>query len=168
MSVADLASFDEQRRRYVDAVSPAIHATAVLGATMHDGTIAKSRVEPLVERLVDDVFQTLRSRVEDSVEAAEDVDDVLEPLRAHYRDVRLTDVPGLTDDVLAEAFALGAYDALATGVPVQWVSDPRFEPNSDCFDDTLADDVVKPDAFPTGRTHPTGQPGCRCLVVPRG
>jgi DivIVA domain-containing protein len=168
MSVADLASFDEQRRRYVDAVSPAIHATAVLGAAMHDGTIAKSRVEPLVERLVDDVFQTLRSRVEDSVEAAADVDDVLEPLRAHYRDVRLTDVPGLTDDVLAEAFALGAYDALATGVPVQWVSDPRFEPNSDCFDDTLADDVVKPDAFPTGRTHPTGQPGCRCLVVPRG
>ena len=167
MSVDDLASAGEQRQRYVDAVAPAIHATAALGAAMHGGAIAESQVALLVERLVGDVFESLRSRVEDSVAAAEDVDDVLEPLRAHYRDVRLTDVPGLTDDVLAEAFALGAYSALAVGVPVRWISDPRFEPNSDCFDDTLADDVVKPDAFPTGRTHPRGQPGCRCLVVPR-
>lgn len=167
MSVDDLASADEQRRRYVDAVSPAIHAAAALGAQLHDGKIAGSQVDPLVERLVIDVFHALRSRVEESVAAADDVDDVLESLRAHYRDVRLTDVPGLTDDVLAEAFALGAYAALPTGVAVQWISDPRFEPNSDCFDDTLADDVVKPGAFPTGRTHPTGHPGCRCLVIPK-
>ncbi len=167
MSVDDLASSDEQRQRYLDAVAPAIQSTAALGAAMHDGAISESQVDPLVERLVADVFEPLRSRVEDSVAAAADVDDALEPLRAHYRDVRLTDVPGLTDDVLAEAFALGGYAALAVGVPVEWISDPRFEPNSDCFDDTLADDVVKPDAFPTGRTHPTGQPGCRCLVVPR-
>ena len=121
----------------------------------------------MIEKLVADVFGPLRSRVEGSVAAGADVDDVLEPLRAHYRDVRLSNVPDLTDDVLAEAFALGGYVAIAKGTPIRWLSDPRFEPNSDCFDDTLADDVIAPDSFPTGRTHPSGQPGCRCLVVPR-
>lgn len=167
ISVDDLASSDDQRILYVEAVTPAIFAAAQLGAEMHNGSIKQTKVKPLVERLVAGVYDSIRQRVEASVAAAADIDDVLEPLRAHYRDVRLSDVPDLTDDVLAEAFALGGYVAIAKGTPIIWVSDPRFEPTSDCFDDTLADDVVAPDPFPTGRTHPTGQPGCRCLVVPR-
>ncbi len=167
MSLDDLASADDQRALYVAAVTPAIAAAAQLGAQLHDGSITQAKVQPLIEKLVADVFGPLRSRVEGSVAAGADVDDVLEPLRAHYRDVRLTNVPDLTDDVLAEAFALGGYVAIAKGTPIRWLSDPRFEPNSDCFDDTLADDVIAPDSFPTGRTHPSGQPGCRCLVVPR-
>lgn len=167
ISIDDLALADDQRARYVDAVTPAIVAAAQLGAEMHNGSIKQAKVKSLIDRLVAGVFDSLRQRVEGSVTAAADIDDVLEPLRAHYRDVRLSDVPDLTDDVLAEAFALGGYVALAKGTPISWVCDPRFEPNSDCFDDTLADDVVVPDPFPTGRTHPTGQPGCRCLVVPR-
>ncbi len=166
MSVDDLASADEQRQRYVDAVAPALRAVATLGGQLQGGDVGDALVDDLVARLVAEVFDPLRGRVEDSVAAAADVDEVLEPLRAHYRDVRLSDVPGLTDDALAEAFALGAYSAIPIGTPVRWISDPRFQPSSDCFDDTLADDVVKPDGFPTGRTHPTGQPGCRCLVLP--
>jgi len=166
MSVDDLAPVDEQRALYLAAVGPAILASAQLGADLYSGSITESKVQPLVEKLVADVFDPLRQRVEGSVSAAADVDEVLEPLRAHYRDVRLSDVPDLTDDVLAEAFALGAYSAISKGTSIRWMSDPRFEPNSDCFDDTLADDVVAPGPFPTGRKHPSGQPGCRCLVVP--
>lgn len=167
LSLSDLASADDQRALYTEAVSPAIIATAMLGAELHNGSVAPAKVQPLIDKLVADVFEPLRSRVEGSVRAADDVDDVLEPLRAHYRDVRLSNVPDLTDDVLAEAFALGGFLAIKKGTPVRWLSDPRFEPNSDCFDDTLAEDVLARDSFPTGRTHPTGQPGCRCLVVPR-
>lgn len=166
LSVDDLADAAELRSLYADAVAPALRATAAAGATMHGGEVDRTSVDALVERLVGDLFDSLRARVEESVASATDIDDVLEPLRAHYRDVRLSDVPGLTDDALAEAFALGAYAALPNGTAVRWISDPRFEPSSDCFDDTLANDVSKPDGFPTGRTHPTGQPGCRCLVVP--
>lgn len=166
MSVDDLAPLDDQRSLYVEAVSPAIIAAAELGAEQYSGSIKQAKVQPLIEQLVADVFDPLRQRVEASVAAAPDVDDVLEPLRAHYRDVRLTDVPDLTDDVLAEAFALGCYASISKGTPIRWLSDPRVEPSSDCFDDTLAEGVVAPDAFPTGRNHPTGQPGCRCLVVP--
>lgn len=166
LSVDDLAPVDGQRALYMAAVRPAIVAVANLGADLHGGSIAERKVDPLVTRLVADVFDALRNRVEGSVAAAADVDDVLEPLRAHYRDVRLSDVPDLTDDALAEAFALGGHSAIAKGTPVRWISDPRFEPSSDCFDDTLAADVLAPGPFPTGRTHPTGQPGCRCLVVP--
>jgi len=166
MAVDDLAPLDDQRALYLTAVAPAIIAAADLGAELYNGSVNRSKVQPLIEQLVADVFDPLRKRVEGSVTAAADVDEVLEPLRAHYRDVRLSDVPDLTADVLAEAFALGAYTAISKGTPIRWLSDPRFEPNSDCFDDTLADDVIAPDPFPTGRTHPTGQPGCRCLVVP--
>ena len=167
LSLDDLASADEQRQLYVAAVAPPLRSAAAAGADMHGGSVDDSATDALVESLVADVFDQLRSRVESSVGGATDIDDVLEPLRAHYRDVRLTDVPGLTDDALSDAFALGAYQALADGTELQWVSDPRFEPSSDCFDDTLADDVVKPNAFPTGRVHPSGQPECRCVVVPR-
>lgn len=166
LSIDDLASADDQRALYLAAVSPAIMATAELGAELYNGSVKKAKVQPLIERLVADVFDPLRQRVEGSVKAAADVDDVLEPLRAHYRDVRLSDVPDLTDDVLAEAFALGGHGAISKGTPIRWMSDPRFQPNSDCFDDTLADDVVAPGPFPTGRSRPSGQPGCRCLVVP--
>ncbi len=166
MSMDDLAPADDQRALYLAAVTPAIIAAADLGADLYGGSIKPAKVQPLIDKLVSDVFDPLRQRVEGSVKAGADVDDVLEPLRAHYRDVRLSDVPDLTDDVLAEAFALGGYSAISKGTPIRWMSDPRFEPNSDCFDDTLANDVVAPDPFPTGRRHPTGQPGCRCLVVP--
>ena len=166
MSLDDLAPAEDQRALYSAAVAPAILASAQLGAELFGGSIKATKVHSLAEKLVADVFDPLRQRVEGSVKAAADVDDVLEPLRAHYRDVRLSDVPDLTDDVLAEAFALGAYTAISKGTQIRWMSDPRFEPNSDCFDDTLADDVIAPDPFPTGRKHPTGQPGCRCLVIP--
>ena len=75
------------------------------------------------------------------------------------------EIPAITDDALAEAFALGAYHALSDGTVVRWVADPRFEPNPDCFDNTLAEGVVKPEPFPTGRAYPQGDPGCRCLVI---
>lgn len=166
LSVDDLVPADEQRALYLAAVSPAILATAELGADLYGGSVKKAKVQPLIEKLVADVFDPLRQRVEGSVKATDDLDDVLEPLRAHYRDVRLSDVPDLTDDVLAEAFALGAHGAISKGTKIVWMSDPRFEPNSDCFDDTLADDVEAPGPFPTGRSRPSGQPGCRCLVVP--
>lgn len=166
MSLSDLVPAEEQRAKYADAVAPAIQAAASAGAEFSGGSVAESAVEPLISVLVAEVFDSLRQRVEASVASASDVEDVLEPLRAHYRDVRLSHVPDLTDDALAEAFALGARAAVADGTPIRWLSDPRFEPSSDCFDDTLADDVVAPDAFPTGRTRPTGQPGCRCLVLP--
>lgn len=166
LSIDDLAPTEDQRALYLAAVSPAIIASAGLGADLYGGSVTDAEVEPLIEQLVADVFDPLRQRVEGSVRAAADVDDVLEPLRAHYRDVRLSDVPDLTDDVLAEAFALGAHGAITKGTPIRWMSDPRFQPNSDCYDDTLADDVVAPGPFPTGRSRPSGQPGCRCLVIP--
>lgn len=166
MSVDDLAPADEQRQRYTDAVTPAILATAELGADLQGGTSSSGAVAPLVENLVASVFDPLRARVEDSVRNAADAEEVLEPLRAHYRDMRLSEVPDLTDDVLSEAFALGVYEAIPAGTSVQWLNDPRVEPAADCYDDTLADDVVTPSAFPDGRKRPGTIPGCRCLVVP--
>lgn len=166
MSTDDLTPADEQRAAYVDAVTPALRAAAGAGAELHDGKAGKAVVDELIERVVASVLDPLRHRVEKSVEnASGDSDEVLDPIRAHYRDLRLTEIPAITDDALAEAFALGAYHALSDGTVVRWVADPRFEPNPDCFDNTLAEGVVKPEPFPTGRAYPQGEPGCRCLVI---
>ncbi len=166
LSLTDLPDSNAQRAAYVEAVSSALHATAKAGSQMAGGSVRSAPVDSLVERVVASIFEPLRARIEHSVEAAEgDAEEVLEPIRAHYRDLRSIEVPVLTDDALAEAFALGAYEALADGTEMVWLADPRMEPNPDCFDNTLAGVIVKPDAFPTGRTHPHDEPGCRCLVV---
>lgn len=166
MSVDDLPPVEEQRAPYVAAIAPALKAAARAGADMAGGKVADSSVDALVDRVMGAIFDPLRHRVEQSVTGAEgDADEVLEPIRAHYRDLRSSEVPSVTDDALAEAFALGAYEALGNGTPVKWIADPRMEPNPDCFDNTLAGIITKPDPFPTGRKRPEGEPGCRCLVV---
>jgi cell division septum initiation protein DivIVA len=166
MSVDDLPPVEEQRAPYVAAIAPALKAAARAGADMAGGKVAESSVDALVDRVMGAIFEPLRHRVEQSVTGAEgDADEVLEPIRAHYRDLRSSEVPSVTDDALAEAFALGAYEALGNGTPVKWIADPRMEPNPDCFDNTLAGVITKPDPFPTGRKRPEGEPGCRCLVV---
>lgn len=166
MSVGDLQPADEQRALYVAAITEPVRATAKAGATYAGGSVKNDVVDALIERVIGELTDPLRHRLEQSVEAASDAEEVLEPIRAHYREARSSELPQLADDVLAEAFALGAYEAIPDGTTLRWLADPRFEPGADCFDNTLATDVAKPDAFPTGRQLPGSEPGCRCLVLP--
>ncbi len=166
MSTKHLPPVDAQRASYLDALAPSMVAAAEAGAAMTGGSAAEAEALALADRVTSLIHGPLRARIEQAVEAAGgDMDEVLEPVRAHYRDLRTSEVGAITDDALSEAFALGAYQALAEGTELRWLADPRFEPTADCFDNTLAISVVKPDPFPTGLAHPGGEPGCRCLVV---
>ncbi len=170
IALADLPPIERQVLAFIDAVSDSLNGAARSGAEAagdsSGGAVVDAAVSDLIERLATSVANPLRARVERSItEVGGDKEEVLEPIRANYRDTRSNDVPQLADDALAEAFAIGAYAAIADNTKVVWLADPRHDPSADCHDNSLAGAVKKPAAFPTGLKLPLGGPGCRCLVV---
>ncbi len=166
ISAKDLPEADAQRARYLDAVRDTLKNAATDGARSAGGTCPADVVEDLVEAVAGDLIEPLRQKVERVIQDADgEKEDALEPIRALYRDARSSLLPDLSDDGLAEAFARGHYAALPDGAAVLWVGDPRSEPGPDCFDNTLAGTLTKPEEFPTGHVMPPGSPGCRCLVI---
>ncbi len=169
ITLEDLPPIERQVLAFLDAVTDSLNGAARAGAEAAgdtSGAAAEEAVTELIERLASSVATPLRARVERSItEVGGDKEEVLEPIRANYRDTRSNDVPQLADDALAEAFAIGVYAALADNAKVVWLADPRHDPSPDCYDNALAGAVKKPTAFPTGLKLPLGGPGCRCLVV---
>lgn len=150
---------------YLDALSPALTSMADAGASHGGGSSAPSKlVDELVDRTARGLVEPMRIRIEGAVNAADDPDDVIEPIRAHYREFRTSILPELADDALAEAFAMGLYESIPKGTKLSWIADPRDATNADCHDNTL-EQVKKPKNFPTGHKRPLGAPGCRCLVT---
>ncbi len=162
----DLPDERSQALRYIDAIGPALTAMADAGAESAGGSSAPAElVDALIERTATTLIGSVRSRLVGSVEVAADADEVLEPIRAHYREARGSVLPELSEDALHEAYAIGAYGATADGTELAWVADPRQRATADCNDNTF-ETAIKPAAFPTGHHHPLGAPGCRCLVIP--
>lgn len=169
LSSEDLPEVAEQLSGYRKAAEQGLIEIASAGsASIGGGSMSASGLSAMLETLAGSIHSPLRAKVERSVAAADgDAEEVLEPVRAHYRDARSSSLPGLVDDAIAEAFALGAYAAIDSGANVVWVTDPRAEASPDCFDNTLETSVQKPKSFPTGHQRPLGGPGCRCLVLPQ-
>ncbi len=167
VTINDLPSADEVLEAYAAAFSGPVRSAAESGARVSGGKVSLKVVDELIDRVARSLAEPLRDRVERAIERTDgDKAEVLEPIRAHYRDARAVDLPGIADDALAEAFALGVYHGLKDGTSLMWVPDPRSEPGPDCFDNTLAGRIKKPAPFPTGHKAPLGSPGCRCLVLP--
>lgn len=170
MSGDDLPSPDEQLSGFRKAAEAGLLGVAKAGSSsIGGGAATAAQIADVVERLAKDIQVPLRAKVERAVSAAGgDTEEVLEPVRAHYRDARSSSLPDLVDDAIAQAFATGLYAALKNKSKVVWVVDPRAMTSPDCFDNTLEDAVIKPNLFPTGDQKPLGGPGCRCLVLPSG
>jgi hypothetical protein len=87
-------------------------------------------------------------------------------ISARYREWRSSDLEVHLGDVLAAAYARGAYEASPSGARLRWVPE-RAGQCPDCDDDAL-EHAMKGQPFPTGQTHPPAHPGCRCVAVPDG
>ena len=70
------------------------------------------------------------------------------------------------DDIACAAYSKGAFLALEPGAAVSWMVHPESPCCSECEDNSLAGELVKGDAFPTGDVIAPAHPGCRCLVRP--
>ncbi|MDA3039553.1 MAG: hypothetical protein O3C27_08470, partial [Actinomycetota bacterium] len=166
VTVSDLPDTNDVLDGYAAAFSGPLRSAAENGARVVGGKVNTKAIDELIERVARSLAEPLRERVERAIERADgDKTEVLDPIRAHYRDARAVELPGIADDALAEAFALGVYHGLKDGTALVWVPDPRSEPGPDCFDNTLAGKIKKPAPFPTGHKAPLGSPGCRCLVL---
>jgi hypothetical protein len=83
---------------------------------------------------------------------------------ARFREWRTVDLEGRILDVLAAAYARGAYEASGPAAMLRWLpDDPGRCP--DC-DDNALEPTLKGKPFPTGQTHPPAHPGCRCIALP--
>ena len=166
VTVSDLPDTNDVLDGYAAAFSGPLRSAAENGARVVGGKVNTKAIDELIERVARSLAEPLRERVERAIERADgDKTEVLDAIRAHYRDARAVELPGIADDALAEAFALGVYHGLKDGTALVWVPDPRSEPGPDCFDNTLAGKIKKPAPFPTGHKAPLGSPGCRCLVL---
>ncbi len=165
-SVDELAPKKKLIVNVIDALTPGLIKAAERGSSSLGGG-GGADVTALVEEMATQLVDPFRSKLEAIIERAdEDRDEVLEPVRSIYRELRGTTLTEVADDGLAAAFALGLYESIDGSVEIRWDSDPRVKPGAECYDNTLAGAVAKGQPFPTGHTRPLGEPGCRCLVVP--
>jgi len=164
-----------QRESWTALLAPSIDA-AYLGGRAAAGktgrvTSAPARiVVELAALLVSPLRERLTATIESVVaegpyESPNELQRALgSAIGARYREWRTVDLEDHVVDVLAAAYARGAYDAAAPAAMLQWIpAEPGRCP--DC-DDNALEPTLKGKAFPTGQQHPPAHPGCRCLVVP--
>jgi hypothetical protein len=85
-------------------------------------------------------------------------------IAARYREWRTRDLEPHLGDLLAFAYARGAYDAAPSGARLRWV--PAELGQCPDADDNALEPTVKGQPFPTGQSCPPAHPGCRCVAIP--
>jgi hypothetical protein len=124
--------------------------------------LAESLVGPLRER----VLATVESVARDATQyrAPELLAALTSAVSARYREWRGQDLETLLGDLVAQAFARGAYGASPAGAVLRWV--PAEVEECPDADDNALEPTVKSRPFPTGQACAPAHPGCRCVVVP--
>lgn len=126
------------------------------------GELASGLVAPLRERLITTIDGVAADGPYES--SAELHAALLPAISARYREWRSDDLEGLLGDLLAAAYARGAFDATPSGATLRWV--PAEVGQCPDADDNALEPTIKGQGFPTGQPYPPAHPGCRCLVVP--
>jgi hypothetical protein len=152
--------------RYASAAVEGLSTAADWGAASVDGEASRS-YEALAGELGRTIVEPLRERIANSfAEAAGDVDEVTNRLRALYREWKGQHIGVAVQHYTVAAYARAAYEAVPDGTEVRWLVDRGGDPCPDADDNALAGSVCKGQAFPTGDRCPPAHPGCRCMVVP--
>ncbi len=166
---------DTTRRAWALVLTPAVGEAYAAGRRLAGrkprGTTSPQR---LVDELSGEAGAPLHDRLMATIEAvvAEGPYESTNELRrvlataigARYREFRQRDLEPLLGDLLAAAYARGAYDGAPSGAQLRWV--PAAIGQCPDADDNALEPTVKGRAFPTGQHCPPAHPGCRCVVVP--
>ena len=165
---------EEQLTRWAHVLQPSVDLAYAAGAATipsdsDSGSGASAVPGALLTELATTVVTPLRTRLDSSLESIDakspaDVEiAIAQRLGARYREWRGQDLEEVLGDVLAAAYARGAYDAAPEGAALRWVA-ARVGKCPDC-DDNALEPTTRGEDFPTGQAHPPAHPGCRCLVV---
>ncbi len=168
IETSELPAFGDQIDRYLTPLRRSLGEVAQAGVAAGDHSDLTPRaLDNLVRQLAKFIVDQVRIPTIEAVRLAEDDDreKILEPIRAVYRDFRNGALPGLAEDALYEAFAIGLYDSIEPAERLAWLIDPRTDPDPVCEINAATTEVVKGSVFPSGHARPLAMPGCRCLVV---
>lgn len=120
----------------------------------------------LVEDLAVRPHVPLRERLATTIDdESADADEIVERIRARYREWKSQPVDDWVEEALATAYAQGIYDSVEEGTMLRWIVDPSGACGPDCEDNAL-EPTPAGQEFPTGHTHPPAFPGCRCVAAP--
>jgi hypothetical protein len=159
--------------RYQAIALPTLAAAATAGAdlvsTVAGPPAAPTSVADLAAELAADVIAPLRERLERAFAAADGhPDDIAQSIRSCYREWKGQRVDQVAAHAVVAACNRGLIDRLPEGTMVRWVVADGDSASPDCDDNSLAGEVVRGEAFPTGHTAPPLHATCRCMVVPAG
>jgi len=127
------------------------------------GGDATSVPDDLAGALVTTVLEPVRARWTVAIDEAEEASDAIERVNARAREFRTQQLDAAVTDILAGAYARGAFDAAGDGATLQWVL-AATGCSADCADNAL-EPTVKGHPFPTGHLHPPAYAGCRCSLT---
>lgn len=171
-----LATPSELALQYTEAIRELVTSIAVDAARSHSAArrsdmravIAQGAVlEKITEMFVADFISPLHERVAAAlVTSAGNRDALLVALRALFAEWKSQHLVPVVSDIAYFSYARGLFLGCDTKASVCWAVDPQGPACSDAEDNSLATEVRRGDAFPTGHTHPLAHAGCRCLVVP--
>ena len=171
-----LATPSELALQYTEAIRELVTSIAVDAARSHSAArrsdmravIAQGAVlEKVTEMFVADFISPLHERVAATlVTSAGDRDALLVALRALFAEWKSQHLAPIVSDIAYFSYARGLFLGCDTKAGVCWAVDPQGPACADAEDNSLATEVRRGDAFPTGHTHPLAHAGCRCLVVP--
>jgi hypothetical protein len=160
-----LPAGDEHVDRYARAARSDLEAAARHGADMAGGATT-ARCDELAAELGRTVVEPLRRRIQRSFDDADgDVEEVVERLRALYREWKGQHIGRAVRHYSAAAYAVGADEGVPRGEARRWLVDPTCVACPDCDDNALAGEIGRGELFPTGHVRPPAHQDCRCLVV---
>ena len=168
IEIEELPPFGDQIERYLAPLRRGLSEIAQAGARAGGRReLSAAALENLVRQLARYIVDRVRIPTIQVLEEAPDQDRerILEPIRSLYREFRNIGLADLTEDALYEAFAIGLFDSIDASAPIQWVVDPRSDPDPVCEINRGRRDLVKGEVFPSGHARPLSLPGCRCLVM---
>ncbi|MET0920901.1 MAG: DivIVA domain-containing protein [Acidimicrobiia bacterium] len=164
-----LPAVDDQLARWAHVLQPAADQAYAAGAESVGGTRDGTAPSALLGELADSAVTPLRSRLVDSLAAADtrtpaDTElAIAQALGARYREWRTQDLDVVLGDALAASYARGVHDTVPAGTKLRWV--PAREGKCPDCDDNALEPTTRGESFPTGQAFPPAHPGCRCLLV---
>ena len=167
---------DAHLARFRDAGKPFLREAITAGVTFMASMFPSLRpsehlggVDQAADDLAEAVVDPLRRRLQDVLSAGEGDDPVVlaEAVGAAYREWKTKRVEVVASDLVAAAFAAGAYATTPTGTRLRWLVLDIDGPCPDCDDNALAGGQPKGEPYPTGQRHPPAHAGCRCLLIPQ-
>ena len=153
--------------RYVAAIGGELLIAVGAGASFFGAGVGGDAADlAALDRCVgDELVVPLRVLLQRALSDDPGSDEILDRVRAAYREVKGQRVDEAARTIACASFNAGIEAALV-GQQVRWAVDPVRGCSPDCDDNALEGPVDIGTAFPTGATRPPGHLGCRCLLVP--